>query len=263
MARTRGSVRARRRRLAVRHSWLRSWRRSTWLPAAGSDPLIAATLLPVALVGLSTGLSMRPQVAELPPRGRDDSSLAPIARGRARALVAAAADLALGDGARDVADRDRYRLVGRGRAALDRARIRHGASPGLAMVPLGSALAAAATPVGPELYGAVSASVQARASFFSEWHHPRYSDPPWWLALMLAAVMAVCVFRYRRQVGWIRVALLLLRDRMCGVVVADRPSRRVCPGAGRRRPRSSVTLGRPAQRRSRREALLVRDRMSP
>ena len=108
--RTRGSVRARRRRLADRHTGCR--------PPGDALPDCTTVVRPMDRRDPAPGGTGRPVAEPLgAPPGRqltsscrDDSSLAPISQGRARAVVAAAADLAVGHGSRDVAGGDRYRL---------------------------------------------------------------------------------------------------------------------------------------------------------
>jgi hypothetical protein len=59
-----------------------------------------------------------------------------------------------------------------------------------ALVPLLSAVAAAITPVGPALYGAVL-GVGSRKQYFSEWGPPDFTDPA---CVVLAILLAVAVF---------------------------------------------------------------------
>jgi hypothetical protein len=94
--------------------------------------------------------------------------------------------------------------------ALDRAMPRRElARAGL--IPLLSAAAAAVTPVGPALYGAVL-GVGSRSRYFSEWNSPDFTTLSC-VALGVLLVLAVG-FAIRRQVStWLDVALLLI----CGV----------------------------------------------
>jgi hypothetical protein len=78
----------------------------------------------------------------------------------------------------------------------------------LALVPLLSAVAAALTPVGPGLYGALVA-VQSRSSFFSEWGAPEYTDAACiGLGVMLAG--AVLLYIRNRNLAYVDLALLML-----------------------------------------------------
>jgi hypothetical protein len=77
-----------------------------------------------------------------------------------------------------------------------------------ALVPLLSAAAAAVTPVGPGLYGAI-AGVDSRAHYFSEWGSPDFTDPACIvLALLLATSVTLMVRRGNRS--YLELALLLI-----------------------------------------------------
>ncbi len=73
--------------------------------------------------------------------------------------------------------------------ALDRRMDRRGLGLAL-LIPVGSAAAAALTPLGPSAYRGVL-GVGARAQFFAEWNPPSYPSMPTWL--VLAAMLAVTV----------------------------------------------------------------------
>jgi hypothetical protein len=64
-----------------------------------------------------------------------------------------------------------------------------------ALVPAASALAAALTPLGPALYGAVL-GVGDRAHFFSEWNSPDFTAVP--AVFMLGILLAICAVLFLR-----------------------------------------------------------------
>ena len=171
-----------------------------------ADPLVAMPLTALALFATQSGLSMRPQVvsyllvsvtAAAWLRTRHDARvrwwLVPVTWLWAMLHgmwpvglvigVVAVAGLAL-DGAP-------RRLVLRG-----------------AVVPVASAVAAALTPVGPAVYGAVAA-VGSRSSFFAEWDPPDWTTPPCLALAALFGLAAVAMWRRGRS-SWTEIALVLL-----------------------------------------------------
>lgn len=76
------------------------------------------------------------------------------------------------------------------------------------LVPVLSGVAAALTPVGPALYGAVL-GVGSRAQYFSEWNSPDYKNPTCILLGLLLALTVVITVRSGRA-SWLDLALLLL-----------------------------------------------------
>lgn len=75
-------------------------------------------------------------------------------------------------------------------------------------VPLGSALAAALTPVGPGIYEAVLL-VGSRANYFDEWDPPSLTDLP--TMMMMILLMGALLMRLRQGVGlWATDLILLL-----------------------------------------------------
>lgn len=77
------------------------------------------------------------------------------------------------------------------------------------LVPLGSAAAAAVTPVGPALYGAVL-SVGGRAHFFSEWQSPDYDHVPAAKSLAVCLVLALLLMLRASRRSWTHVLFLLV-----------------------------------------------------
>lgn len=78
----------------------------------------------------------------------------------------------------------------------------------LALVPLLSALAAAATPVGPSLYGAVL-TVTSRRANFSEWGPPAWTTLP---CLVLAAgfvIVIITAARSQARMSWLDTFLIV------------------------------------------------------
>jgi hypothetical protein len=90
--------------------------------------------------------------------------------------------------------------------ALDRAPRRQ-LVKGLA-VTAGSAVAAALTPVGPVLYGAVVV-VNSRGKYFSEWGSPSYTSPPCLALGALLVVTAVAMWK-RSHNSWTEILLVVL-----------------------------------------------------
>ncbi len=90
--------------------------------------------------------------------------------------------------------------------ALDRVRTHEELVKAL-LVPLLSAAAAMATPVGPALYGAVL-GVGSRARYFSEWGTPDFTQPSC-IVLGLMVGLTVILFVRRGRATWFDLALLL------------------------------------------------------
>jgi hypothetical protein len=92
--------------------------------------------------------------------------------------------------------------------ALDRAadpqRLRHAL-----LVPAASAVAAALTPVGPALYGAVL-GVGDRSHFFSEWQSPDYDHVPAAKALALCLVITLLLMVRAGRRPWTHVLFLVV-----------------------------------------------------
>jgi hypothetical protein len=78
----------------------------------------------------------------------------------------------------------------------------------MALIPLLAAVAAALTPVGPRLYGGLVA-VQGRASFFSEWGSPDYTDAAC-IVLALSLGAAVVLYIRNRSLSYVDLGLLML-----------------------------------------------------
>jgi hypothetical protein len=77
----------------------------------------------------------------------------------------------------------------------------------LALVPLGSLVAAALTPVGPELLVAPF-SVREYAKFVTEWRSPSLTDVAFVALLVLAAVTLLIWSRERRRTPWTELLLV-------------------------------------------------------
>lgn len=172
-----------------------------------STPLVAATLVPIAVLASTAGLSMRPQVlsylftsvtvmAWLRCRatGRTPWMLVPLTWLWASlhgmwpvGLVVSAVAVA--------------GLVLDERP--DRRRIAR-----LAAVPVLCAVAAALTPVGPRLYAAVLL-VNSRSSYFTEWGPPDFARWDCLCLLLLLGTTVVALLRRTTPVSWLDVALLL------------------------------------------------------
>lgn len=180
------------------------------LYAAGrrwADPIAVVPVVAVALIAISPGLSMRPQVLSFVLmsvvvaawlRSQED--------GRVRwwlvpltwlwAMVHGMWPIGILVG-----------LVAVAGLALDRRVDARGLARHLA-VPLLSAVAAALTPVGPALYPAVL-GVTARSTFFAEWAPPDYTTgPPLALAVLAAVLLAVTL--RDGPASWSDTTLLLL-----------------------------------------------------
>ena len=169
--------------------------------------LTAGVLVAVALLASSTGLSMRPQTwsfllvavtAAAWFRTREDGRLrwllVPLTW--VWAMVHGMWPLGIGIGL--------VAIVG---MVLDRAPARPGLGRML-LVPGLSAVAAALTPVGPQLYGAVLV-VGSRKQYFSEWATPSFSKGS---VMLLGAFLAVTVVVMARQGrrSWFDLAFLLV-----------------------------------------------------
>jgi hypothetical protein len=92
--------------------------------------------------------------------------------------------------------------------ALDRAADRRTVLRAL-LVPAGSAVAAAVTPLGPALYGAV-VGVGDRARFFSEWQTPDYHHVPSAQALAVCLLITVLLMLRAGQRSWTHTLFLLV-----------------------------------------------------
>lgn len=81
-------------------------------------------------------------------------------------------------------------------------------------VPVGSALLAAVTPMGPGIYGAVLL-VGSRSDYFNEWDPPTLTDPP--TSMMLALVLGALLVRMRRDRDLWTPDLMLLTGLAWGI----------------------------------------------
>ena len=169
-------------------------------------PLTAGLLVMVALIASSTGLSMRPQTwsfllvavtAAAWFRTREDGRLrwwlVPLTW--LWAMVHGMWPLAIGIGV--------LAVVG---MALDRSEGRPSTGRAL-LVPALSAVAAALTPVGPQLYGAVLV-VGSRKRYFSEWNTPDFTH---WSVVVLGAFLLLTLVVMARQGrrGWFDLGFLV------------------------------------------------------
>ncbi len=169
-----------------------------------AEPLVAAAVTAVALIAMQSGLSMRPQVvsyvlvavvvgAWLRTRGdlRVRWWLIPLVW--VWAMLHGMWPLAPVIGG--------VAVVG---LALDRVP-RH-VVVRAAAVPVASAVVAALTPVGPELYTAVAA-VGSRSQYFAEWGSPDWTS---WYAAALGVLLVVTVLAMwkRRRNDWIDILLV-------------------------------------------------------
>jgi hypothetical protein len=170
-------------------------------------PLTSGALVVVALLAASTGLSMRPQtwsfllvavIAAAWFRTREDRRLRwwLIPLTWLWAMVHGMWPLGIGIGL--------VAIVG---MALDHAPGRPSTRRAL-LVPGLSAGAAAITPVGPNLYGAVL-EVGSRKSYFSEWSTPEFTRPS---VVLLGAFLALTIAVMARQGrrSWFDLAFLLV-----------------------------------------------------
>ncbi|MGK2932534.1 MAG: hypothetical protein ACSLFD_07170, partial [Solirubrobacterales bacterium] len=74
------------------------------------------------------------------------------------------------------------------------------------LIPLGSAVAAAGTPLGLDAYGAVWA-VSQRSHFYSEWDTPSLIEPPVLATLAICAIAVVCLCRSGKPAPWLLIGL--------------------------------------------------------
>ena len=182
----------------------------------------------VALYAMQNGLSMRPQVAQLPPHGRGRGRLAPHARRRRGCAGgwsrwSGCGRCCTGCGrwrwSSAPSPRSGWRSTAapRRRPAVGRRHVGLRASP----PPL--------TPVGPSLYGAV-VQVGSRTAYFAEWLPPDWvSWPSAGFAVLLAATLVGLWLRGHNS--WTETLLIVL----AGVFAAY--SERTVPSARRCSPR--------------------------
>jgi len=170
------------------------------------DPLLAVTLTAAALVASSKGLSMRPQTlsfllvavtAAAWMRTREDGRLRwwLVPMTWVWAMVHGMWPVGIGLGVVAVAG-----------LALDRVRSRDELGKAL-LIPVLSAVAAALTPLGPGLYGAVL-GVGSRSKYFSEWNTPDFTQLSC-IVLGLMLALAVVLFVRRGRATWFDLLLLL------------------------------------------------------
>jgi len=169
-----------------------------------AEPLVAAVVTAIALLAMQNGLSMRPQVISYLLVAVVVGAWLRTARdGRARwwlvplvwlwAMLHGMWPVALVIGA--------VAVLG---LALDRA-------PGrllvrAAAIPVASAVVAALTPVGPELYTAVAA-VGSRSQYFAEWGAPDWTSWEFGALALLLALTVVARWR-RRHNPWTELLLV-------------------------------------------------------
>jgi hypothetical protein len=172
-----------------------------------AEPLVAFALLAVGFTAASIGLSARPQVMSyVLVVVTVDAWLRTVEDGRPRWwLVPLTWFWAMYHGMWPVGIAlGGVVLIG---MALDR-RTTARRLLTLALVPLLSAVAAALTPVGPELY-AQEVRVQSRARFFSEWHSPNFSSHACLALALILVVMLMALLRGRRP-EWVTILLFLV-----------------------------------------------------
>jgi MYXO-CTERM domain-containing protein len=171
-----------------------------------AEPLVAAALTATALYAMQNGLSMRPQVISYllvavvvgawlrtARDGRIRWWLVPLVWVWAMlhgmwpiaVVIGAAAVLGL------ALDRAPRRLLVRAAA-----------------VPVASAVVAAVTPVGPELYPAVAA-VGSRSQYFAEWGSPDWTSWEYGALALLLVLTGLAMWRRRRS-SWLEVVLVAL-----------------------------------------------------
>jgi hypothetical protein len=179
-----------------------------WIAARRrAEPLVAVVLVMTALLASSIGLSARPQVLSYvlvvitvdawlrtSEDGRARWWLVPMTWVWAMCHGMWPVGIALGG----------IVLIG---IALDRRTTPRGWLR-LALVPALSAVAAALTPVGPELY-VQELRVNERADFFSEWQSPNLLNHACLTLLVLLAVVLLALLR-RPWRGWVTVLLFLV-----------------------------------------------------
>src|SRR6478672_6374247 len=171
-----------------------------------AEPLVAAAVTALALLAMQNGLSMRPQVISYLLVTVVVGAWLRTARDRRVRwwLVPLVWVWAMLHGMWPVAV-----VIGAAAVvglALDR--MPRGVLVRAAAVPVASAVVAALTPVGPELYTAVAA-VGSRSQYFAEWGSPDWTS---WefgtLALML--VLTVLAMWRRRHNTWLEAVLVAL-----------------------------------------------------
>jgi hypothetical protein len=173
-----------------------------------AEPVVVAALLVPAVAALSVGLYARPQVLSYVfvaitvgawLRTRDDGRirwwLVPMTWLWAMCHGMWPVGIGLGVVA----------VVG---IALDRAADRRTVLRAL-LVPVGSAVAAAVTPLGPALYGAVI-GVGDRSRFFSEWQTPDYHHVPSAKALAVCLLITVVLMLRAGLRSWTHTLFLLV-----------------------------------------------------
>ena len=173
-----------------------------------ASPLVAAVVVSLALLAVSPGLSMRPQVLSYLLIAVTTAAWVATRRdGRVRWwLIPLTWVWAMSHGLWPVGIIIGFvALTGIG---LDRAVARRDWFR-LLLVPVLSAVAAALTPVGPQLYGAVLL-VNSRAKYFAEWQPPRYTSGYCVAFLLLAGLLLVRILRRRSPTSWTEVLLVLL-----------------------------------------------------
>ena len=171
-----------------------------------ANPFVAVSLTGLALFGMQTGLSMRPQVLSyLLVAVVTSAWLRTRHDGRIRWWLVAITWLwGMLHGMWPVALV--VGVVAVAGLALDRAP-RRLVLQALA-VPLASAVAAALTPVGPALYTAVLA-VGSRSDFFVEWNPPDYTTTSTLTVGLLLALTATAMWK-RAHNSWTEILLLVL-----------------------------------------------------
>ena len=212
-----------------------------------AEPLVAAALTATALFAMQNGLSMRPQVISYLLVAVVVGAWLRTARdGRVRwwlvplvwvwAMLHGMWPVALVIGAAAV--------VG---LALDRAPRR--LLVRAAAVPVASAVVAALTPVGPELYTAVAA-VGSRSQYFAEWGSPDWTSWEYGALALLLVLTGLAMWR-RRHNPWTEIVLVALAVAFAVYSRADRAGRGRDDRAAARRaaagPPGPSYAGRPAR----------------
>jgi len=171
-----------------------------------AGPLVAMTVVGLALLTASPGLSMRPQVLSyLCVAVTTAAWLSTREDRKARWWLVPMTWLwAMSHGMWPIGIL--IGLVACVGIALDRA-----ATPRqwlrMASVPVASAIAAALTPVGPALYPAVLL-VNSRAKYFAEWQPPRFTSPDALVFLLLAGLLLLRLWRRRDASSWTEILLV-------------------------------------------------------
>lgn len=190
-----------------------AWLFGTWLLALvlsiyvlvrrEAPPIVAVAVTVFTLIGMHSGLSARPQVLSLVLAAVVTSAWLSSARdGRPRWWLVPLTWLwAMVHGMWPVS-------IVIAIAACAGLALERRLSPRLALVPVACAAVAAATPVGPSLYGAVLL-VGSRAEYFSEWQSPDFTThQPLVVGLMLALLLTM---RLRgAPTPWHEVALIMV-----------------------------------------------------